>query len=91
MLYYLSYAYSIRRGPEPDRRPTYLPLLLKSPSQVATPRYRQYLPLVVQFGNLLRSMPLTLIGSDYHDYRFDYYRSDDGGLTWRCLNLPPLH
>ncbi len=79
----------VRQRPGIARQSVYLPLLMRSTVQAITPHFRQFLPLVLQFDELLHRTPLTLIASEYHDYHFYYYRSDDGGLTWRCLNLPP--
>ncbi len=78
----------VRRRPEPAHHPVYLPLLLRKPAQAATPHHRQYLPLITGFDDSPHPVPLTLIG--YIGDGLDiYYRSDDGGLNWGCLNLPP--
>jgi hypothetical protein len=50
---------------------------------------RLYVPLAGKIG--LRPLPLTLFLSATPPGRLTmYYRSDDGGLTWNCLSLPPV-
>lgn len=77
----------VRRRPEITYRPTYVPLLMRD--AVVAPRllHRLYLPLLPGFGGELRPLPLTIIAS-LPGPTNPYVRSDDGGLTWRCLNLP---
>ncbi len=48
---------------------------------------RQYLPMTGTFGIRPRALQLFLSSTDWT--RMTYFRSDDGGQTWRCLNPPP--
>ncbi len=82
---YLSYI-QVRRRPTPGLRFNYLPLVPRNPSTPTPARYNVYLPLLGGHSDIPHSVPLTLFA--YHSLTGYNYRSDDGGLTWRCLNLP---
>ena len=59
-----------------------------SPAVRATLSHQAYLPLAGKTG--LRTRPLSLFLSTQAGSNFHYYHSDDGGLTWNCLNAPPV-
>ncbi len=54
----------------------------------ATLNHQTYLPLAGKTG--LRTRPLSLFLSTQAGRNLHYYHSDDGGLTWNCLNAPPV-
>jgi len=79
-----TYGFSVHRRPTPVSRFIYLPLVV---SAAETPvRHQLHLPLVAGRGTLPISRPYTIFVelADVH------LRSDDGGVTWQCLNLPPV-
>jgi len=76
----------VRRHPETSYRSVYLPLILQGNGSDNIVFYRLFLPLLVGSGILPRSTPITLFVKRFSESA--YIRSDDGGVTWRCLNLP---
>lgn len=77
----------VRRRPAPDLRFDYLPLVLRGLTTTSPPRRQVHLPLLVGPNGLPHPVPITVFA--YHWETGYNYRSDDGGLTWRCLDLPP--
>ena len=61
---------------------------IESPAVRATLNHQAYLPLAGKTG--LRTRPLSLFLSTEAGSNLHYYHSDDGGLTWNCLNAPPV-
>lgn len=59
-----------------------------SPAVRATLSHQAYLPLAGKTG--LRTRPLSLFLSTEAGRNLHYYHSGDGGLTWNCLNAPPV-
>jgi len=57
-----------------------------APTTNATVNHQTYLPMAGKTG--IRYRPLSLFLSIWEGRTF-YYRSEDGGLTWHCLNVPP--
>lgn len=77
------FKFSISRQPEAQLRSTYFPLALGGGQM---PAYRIYLPLSAGQGELPMERPWTLFATSAAG---ENYRSDDGGVSWQCLNLPP--
>jgi len=82
----LSGVIHVRRRPEPTYQLIYFPLLLQGITPSSTASYQVFFPLLTGSGNLPRSVPLTLFAEKRGEYA--YVRSDDGGITWRCVNPP---
>lgn len=55
----------------------------------SSPSHHLYLPLAGAIGISYRPLTLFLSMTPIGEYTH-YFRSDDGGLTWRCLALPPV-
>lgn len=77
----------VRRRPAPSLRFSYLPLAPQDQTTVSPPKHNLYLPLLIGHNRSPHPIPITIFA--YHWLTGYNYRSDDGGLTWRCLNLPP--
>ena len=80
------------------RRPLALPRSMKQDQeqgitldlpQSTLSAWQFYLPLVGTTGVRYRPLSLFLTQTSFGG-RTSYYNSDDGGLTWRCLHLPPI-
>lgn len=82
---------AIRRSPAPDAALPEPAALAGPPSTGASPTpglttgYQVFLPLVMQRGPL--PLPLTIFASMGTSNA--PYRSDDGGVTWTMVRLPP--
>ena len=75
--------FSVSRRPAAPLRPTYFPLIQGG----QTPAHRLHFPALAGQSDLPMERPLTLFASTAGG---ENYRSDDGGVTWQCLNLPPV-
>jgi len=78
----------IRRRPEPDYQLLYLPLLLQGDAFNEANIHQVFLPLLTGSGTLPRPTPLTIIAGGVGQTAF--IRSDNGGVSWRCVNPPSL-
>lgn len=64
-------------------------LTVSIPTTMESESPRLFLPLVGGMG--LRPLPLTLfLSATVPGQQTTFYRSENGGLTWRCLPLPPV-
>jgi len=78
----------VRGRPAQNNWFTYLPLLLSDPGHGSQSSHRLYFPMIAGSGTLPRSLPFTIVAEEHVGKPYGYVRSDDGGITWRCLNLP---
>jgi len=77
----------VRQRPKAFFHTTYFPLLLSGDVTSGTDINRLYLPLIIGSGTFPQPIELILFARQPGEHV--YYQSDDGGITWQCLNLPP--